>query len=391
MATRSKRKMDNSQSINSTGFSQFDTQMELESGNRLSDNEASSYSEDIIESGSFMNSSNKGQKGYKIDDILSKIGFGYIQWYSYAALIWWNIAQSMYSYNLPYLELMPDLLCKEQNEFGEWTVDDICANSGFQHWKIDWNSETTIHNWMTDNLTLWIGGFKIGLIGSWYYAGVLIATILSQTSDYVGRKRFIQIWNFWGVIWVYSLYFWEGLNMRMLWCFALGVLNCIYFWSYSYLLEISPNEWRSFANFLFLLTEFFIPKMLGSMYFFSGGKEWTSLFSVSLVLAPLGLFMARFMPESPVYYMNNQNLKMAKTQLQIMADVNERKIPSKYKIIDSSTEQFEEHKVDKWKYFKTGNHCLLLLTMIILLSHSNFNLSMWIFFEKIYRSKYVLS
>ena len=321
---------------------------------------------------------------FTVDEILSKIGFGYIQWYAYATLIWWNIAQSMYSYNLPYLELMPDILCKDRNTFGEWTVEDICTNSGFQHWKIDWESETSIHNWMTDNLTLWIGGFKIGLIGSVYYCGVLVATILSQTSDYFGRKKFIQAWNIWGILWVYSLYFCEGLNMRMLWCFTLGVLNWIYFCSYSYLLEISPCEWRSFANFLFLLTEFAIPKMLGALYFYWGGKEWTTLFIISLVLSPIGFVMCKFIPESPEYFICKKDIKMAKSQLKIMADLNIKRIPSKYKLIENPTDGYEDNKANKWKYFKIRNHCLLLFVMIILLSHSNFNLSMWVFFWKIY-------
>ena len=326
----------------------------------------------------------KTQNCFTIDDLLSKIGFRFIQWYAWIALIWWNVGQSMYSYNLPYLELMPELLWKVRNQYGQWTVEKVWSGSSYLHWKIDWHNEMTIHNWLTDTHSLCIGGFKIGLIGSWYFAGVLVATVLSQLSDYIGRKRFIQIWSFCGIIGVYALYYEESLNVRMIFWFVLGMLNSIYFWSYTYLLEISPKNWRGFTNYLFLLIELAVPKMIGSLYFYFGGKEWTSLFSISLVLTPIGFLMILFIPESPSFLINNQKIQNAKWELNYMARANLSKLPPKYEIIDEANNELKSNGGSKFSYFKSAKTWIMLVVMIILLSHANFNLSMWIFFEKIY-------
>ena len=54
MKSRSKAKMDESQTIRSTGFSAFNSQMESESGNKHTINDSYLKTDDVDESGSFI-------------------------------------------------------------------------------------------------------------------------------------------------------------------------------------------------------------------------------------------------------------------------------------------------------------------------------------------------
>ena len=162
--------MKDSQNFEISKYSWLYNEAQKESQSNENCENTQPYSDDIEESENLIGFQEKIKpSSFTVDELLSKIGFRFIQWYSVIALICWNVGQSMYSYNLPYLELMPELLWKVRNRYGVCTVEKVWAGSNFLQWKIDWHNEMTIHNWLTDTHSLCIGGFRIGLIGSCFF------------------------------------------------------------------------------------------------------------------------------------------------------------------------------------------------------------------------------
>jgi len=86
-------------------------------------------------------------------------------------------------------------------------------------------------------------------------------------------------------------------------------------------------------NYLFVLSENVIPVLIGSSYFFFGGKHWTSPFLISLVLPVLGFAMLFFIPNSPQYLVENGNLKEAEAELRKIANVNGHNLPYEFQIV----------------------------------------------------------
>lgn len=309
-------------------------------------------------------------------------GFGKLQWFSYLTILVWNLSISLYFYNLPYLELMPKLLCKQKNQFGVCSAEYVCKQNPNVFWKIDYSSSATIHNWMTDSKNFCIGSFKLGLIGSWFFCGVLWAAIAVQLSNWVGRKRYIQIWSLISIFIVYLLYFQTNLNVRIAWWFLLGSLISMYFCSYSYLLDITPQKHKGFMNYLFLLTEFFIPNIASSCYFYFGGKDWRHLFTATLVLAPLGFLMLSLLPRSPQYLFDNHRTEEAEIELRRISTINQGWLPNKFEIIKEDSNANFSTFGRKVSYLKEFKNLAQLLVVITVLSFANFNSALWDYYIK---------
>jgi len=212
----------------------------------------------------------------------------------------------------------------------------------------------------------------MGLIGSCLFIGVFFSAIIFQLSDYIGRKKFIQIC--WAIsIIVVNLLFFTDINTRMFLCIVIGCLNAIYFCSYSYLLEITPKDKKLFMSHLFMFTEGFIPTFTCSLFFFMGGKHWEHLFFFTLMLAPLGLSLSIFLPKSPQFLMDKGKESQAKEVVIQIANFNGYSLPNRFKLKrEEETEQRIPNE-GKLAYFKKYDNFMKLAVFTIILSYWCFN------------------
>ncbi|CAI2366220.1 unnamed protein product [Moneuplotes crassus] len=301
-------------------------------------------------------------------------GFGKAQWYSFFAVLLCNLAISFYSYNLPYLELKPQLSCDIENKFGVCSIEDVCQDPGFNKWQVDYSDKMTINNWMLDRDDFCIGHFKTGLIGSSMMVGVLLSTVISQMSDFIGRKRFIQVCSLCSILVVNLLFFAKDIDVRIILCLCIGMLNSIYYCSYSYLLEITPKKNTSLMSHLFMVSEGFVPTFSCSMFFLLGNKNWEHLFFFTLILAPLGLSLSFFLPKSPQYLFDNNEEESAKAELESISKMNGCELPENYKIVNEE-EGSDSHSISEGKcmYFASFQNFLKLAIFSVILTYLCFN------------------
>lgn len=137
-------------------------------------------------------------------------------------------------------------------------------------------------------------------------------------------------------------------------------------------------------NYLFILSENVVPVLIGSSYFYFGGKHWSSPFVISLILPVLGFILVLFIPRSPVYLVEKGKIEEAEKELRSIASFNGKSLPYEIDIIRPEQENVAEDQllIKKRKLFTTlGNFVRLVLTIIISI-HSNANLVMWGFYVK---------
>ena len=94
---------------------------------------------------------------------------------------------------LPYMELIPDYLCTSPSHTSPYKCEpkDFCGKSDVNA-KIDWNSDTSLHNWAVQLDLACKSDSEIGLIGTMYFVGVILSvTTLLRLSDLYGKKRAI--------------------------------------------------------------------------------------------------------------------------------------------------------------------------------------------------------
>ena len=162
-------------------------------------------------------------------------------------------------YNIPYLELQPSFLCQASSTSAAYpcTQSVACSKNqaaGFSY-KYDWDSPTTLTNYIYELGIECEPGYKIKLIGSFYFAGVLVSIVLwTKCTDFFGRKKIILIGSFMqlsayaGVSFLHFGLFYTYLYYFMLGCGSV-ITICT---SYNYLVEFTPRKHRIAVGTLYL-------------------------------------------------------------------------------------------------------------------------------------------
>lgn len=137
-------------------------------------------------------------------------------------------------------------------------------------------------------------------------------------------------------------------------------------------------------NYLFILSENVIPVLIGSTYFYFGGKNWANPFIISLVLPVLGFILIQFIPRSPVFLLEKGQIKETEEVLRTIASYNERQLPYEFDIVRISKSNHNDEGLiaKKRKLFTHYEYLTRLGLLIFLTMHSNANQVMWGFYLK---------
>ena len=138
-------------------------------------------------------------------------------------------------------------------------------------------------------------------------------------------------------------------------------------------------------NHLFILSENVAPVIVGSTYFYMGGKYWTEPFTLSLILPVIGFSMLYFIPRSPNYLQDSGQINEAKIELRKIAKTNGNKLPTNF-ILQAKNGVEDTNKSDllnmKLKLFTSFSNIIKLSLIIMLFVHSNAQQVMWGFYAK---------
>ena len=115
-------------------------------------------------------------------------GFGRLQLFTTAVLLLAFVSNSFVIYGVEFLEVYP---AYETFKNGTWQPierEQICAES-MAEWRIDYSSDKTFRNWVQKlNLTCESKEI-IGLIGSSYFLGMAVSSVLfPRLADIIGPK-----------------------------------------------------------------------------------------------------------------------------------------------------------------------------------------------------------
>jgi MFS family permease len=266
---------------------------------------------------------------YDIDDLFEKSGgFGKMQWLIVIFTILSYQGINFYIYNLAFLELMPKLLWKDASTGNFKTCgdsSDICHKGktiDSSLWKVDFSDEMSFHNWMTELHLFWEDGFLIGLLGSMYFVGFAVNGLFLKQSDKFGRKKIIIIGCFLQILWCFAFYFARNLYAYYAIFLISGITVAKNIWVYIYSTESVPEKYQLLVGAVWLSNDVIVAVLPTAIYFYSGGKNWQTIFIPTLVLPFISFGLSFFLPESPRYLMAKKEFKALKDTFETYAKVN---------------------------------------------------------------------
>lgn len=112
----------------------------------------------------------------------------------FAILITGKISFNFVLYSLAFLELMPKFKCLMENgEYEPCSQEHICKTDTTQY-IVDYDDQTSLDNWVMQLDLVCESKFKIGMIGSSFFIGWTLTTILLPAmADKYGRKWIFRL------------------------------------------------------------------------------------------------------------------------------------------------------------------------------------------------------
>ena len=207
-----------------------------------------------------------------VEDILSQIPFGKMQYYIILFHFWMFSTTAFLCYNYCFFLLDPMYRCSYTSEYanvhgipgqtvgnlttyeGSCTREEVCSGEpALLKWAVDWTSSYSLENWFVLLDIHCASSFEVGLFGSLYFAGFLLSSaLIPPFADKYGRKFFViivcvvQTIGFGLMILIPNLTLYYVLN------FILGAsVTCKAMVAYTHLMEWIPGKEGHISGLIF--------------------------------------------------------------------------------------------------------------------------------------------
>eukprot|EP00347_Sterkiella_histriomuscorum_P017063 403350803 len=265
--------------------------------------------------------------GLSLQEVYLKIGgFSYFQWWS-STLFTYGLATIGMLYSaLASLEKQPKYVCyNEDGTTFECFAQQICSDPNLKY-EVDWSAITSLHNWIEDLNLRCESSTKVGLIGSMYFVGwVIAAFILPRMSDFYGRKKIFLLSMFGCATTYMVIIFSRKIELTIALMFILGFFSVgRASVGYLYMQELTPVKNQVIVGSICQMTSGLMTIFI-CLYFMFISKYWIpfQIFGCSTMF--LVTITVWFMPESPKFLISKKRYDEARTSIKFIAWVNRYK------------------------------------------------------------------
>ncbi|CDW88264.1 organic cation [Stylonychia lemnae] len=261
-------------------------------------------------------------------------------------------------YTIALLTLMPDFRCVKNGEESKCTANITCQTTFNNFLKngenssidptqngyyINWDSQTSLHNWVEPLNLRCATQYQIGFFGSVFFMGLGIGTLtLAHLGDQYGRIRLLRIGLFLSLVAFGCIIFVQvSFYFTYVFLFFLGFLSPIRLnLSFIYGSEVFKEQHASIMGSLSLCMDSFT-MIIASVYFKYISKDWSYLYYFFFSICCIPLIISYFMPESPRYLLQKRLFNDARASFNKIAQIN-RKQP-----LSTNDKFWSEIQVDK--------------------------------------------
>ncbi|CDW82353.1 solute carrier family member 5 [Stylonychia lemnae] len=223
-------------------------------------------------------------------------------------------------YALTYLELFPDYTCPKGYPD---KCDQAARCKDPVNVQIDWTSHRSLHNWVETLSLECAESYKIGLLGSMYFAGWTVSCIfVPRLSDLYGRKWPVLISSIASVAIYTGLILSRNINLSIALFFLLG-LGCTGKSStlYVYMLELVPSNRQTYVGTYMLFADGSTMILL-SLYFRFISNDWFWFQLYGVIATGVSTAACFIIPESPKFYVSYKKYQQAKDGIAFIAKFN---------------------------------------------------------------------
>ena len=228
------------------------------------------------------------------------------------------------------MELYPDYICtdSEHPEKGAYHCEpkDFCGKESVSE-TINWDSNTSLHNWV-ETLDLTCTSSKaIGFIGSAYFAGLMVSVLLfPRLADLFGRRKIILACQFTNV----PAYIWIFFMSTLYECYGIFFLIGLGFGGTVSVNTLFVQEFLQKKHRAIVVTtgQTFdsLSVLLLVLYLLVITKHWQGWYIMGLTIQVINIFGYLWMPESPEFLFAKGRFDEAKEVLLWISKVNRRPV-----------------------------------------------------------------
>ena len=206
-----------------------------------------------------------------------------------------------------FLEKLNKYECFENNIWVPCTQNEICQDEENTIFRAIKNDTLYLDNWVEKLDLICEPHYRIGYIGSAFFAGLLVGlTFIPTISDKYGRRPVFNGCLIASVVFMLGLSFSNNLDFTLFCLVAMGVQwSCRFVVGLSYIDELIPPHHKEnliFSNFLFSAsTNFLIP-----FIFWAFTTNWWCINIFGLIQIAFSILIVPwYVPESPKFYYEN--------------------------------------------------------------------------------------